>query len=209
MLSRDDYLREWSRLHGGIDPRGNRMVLGWLSMVYAVGGRVARFPLSPNGITALGVLVAALAVVVVTAGGWWLLVAAVLVGAAGLLDSLDGAVAVLTGRVTRLGALLDKVADRVGDALFVAVLWVAGAPLWLCAAGLVAAYLVELVRVRARDVVMVTVFERPTRVIVTAMFLAATAVLGGTWATLGATAWLGLGAAGTSQLLIGSRHMRR
>ena len=200
MLTRDGYLREWSRLHGGIDPRRSRLVLWWLSLVYAAGTRVARLPLSPNGITALGVVVAAAAVAVSAAGGWWLLLAAALVAKVGWADSLDGAVAVLTGRVTRLGALLDRAADRVGDALFVAALGVAGAPLWLCLAGLAAAYLVELLRLRAREVVLVTVFERPTRVIVTAMFLVATAVLGPAWATLGAAAWLALGVVGVAQL---------
>ena len=46
---------------------------------------------------------------------------------AGLLDNVDGAVAVLTGRATAWGAVLDAVADRVGDLALVGALLLAGA----------------------------------------------------------------------------------
>jgi CDP-diacylglycerol--glycerol-3-phosphate 3-phosphatidyltransferase len=53
------------------------------------------------------------------------------------------------------------------------------------------------------DVGVVTVSERPTRVIVTAAFLACAGIFtGAVWAALGAAAWVGLGAVGLAQLLV-------
>jgi CDP-diacylglycerol--glycerol-3-phosphate 3-phosphatidyltransferase len=52
------------------------------------------------------------------------------------------------------------------------------------------------------EVGVVTVWERPTRVIVTSAFLASAAVLGDPWATLGGAAWVGLGTVGLVQLLL-------
>jgi len=51
------------------------------------------------------------------------------------------------------------------------------------------------------EVGVVTVWERPTRVIVTAAFLGAAGALGDLWALLGAAAWVGLGVVGLAQLL--------
>ncbi len=65
----------------------------------------------------------------------------------------------------------------------------------------------EYLRARAAaagmtEVGVVTVWERPTRVIVTATFLAAAAVLGDPWPALGAWAWVGLGLVGFVQLAV-------
>ena len=52
------------------------------------------------------------------------------------------------------------------------------------------------------EVGVVTVWERPTRVIVTATFLGSAALLDDPWPTLGAAAWVGLGVVGLAQLLV-------
>ena len=55
------------------------------------------------------------------------------------------------------------------------------------------------------EVGVVTVWERPTRVVVTAMFLLGAGLYMGSsaqWATWGSWAWLGLGAVGLAQLLV-------
>ena len=59
------------------------------------------------------------------------------------------------------------------------------------------------------EIGVVTVWERPTRVIVTAVFLGCAGTYPGgdqTWAMLAAAAWLGLGLAGFGQLLVVVRH---
>ena len=102
--------------------------------------------------------------------------AAALVALSGLLDNLDGAVAVLTGRVTRWGALLDSVGDRLADGAAYLALWVVGGNAWWVVAAATLGFLHEYARARARalgqrDVLVLTVSERPTRIIVVAMFL--------------------------------------
>lgn len=200
-----EYLDGWQRLHGGYDPRGNALVRGWLTGTYAVASPLARIGVAPDAVTVVGVAVAAAALLPAAAGGAWLGVAGLLVVLAGLLDNVDGAVAVLTGRATARGAVLDAVADRVGDLLFLGALLAAGADLRLCTAAGALMLLQEYLRARATaagmsDVGVVTVWERPTRVIVTAAFLGSVALLGDPWADLGAAAWCGLGAVGLVQL---------
>lgn len=207
-MDREAYFDGWADLHGGYDPRGNRLVRLWLAGAYAVARPLAGARVRPDAVTVLGVLVSAAAAGMAAGDGrGWLAGAGLVVVVSGLLDNLDGAVALLTGRTTRWGHVLDSVADRVSDLLYLLALWLAGADAALCAAGGAIMLLQEYARARAAaggmsDVGVVTVWERPTRVIVTAAFLAAAAALGAPWPTLGAAAWVGLGTVGLAQLLV-------
>ena len=67
-------------------------------------------------------LVSAAVAVVAAPSGRWPLVAVGLVVLAGLLDNLDGAVAILSGRTSRWGFVLDSLADRLSDAAYVVAL---------------------------------------------------------------------------------------
>jgi len=203
----EGYFDRWAVMHGGYDPRSNVLVRWWLAIAYAVARPLAAARFSPDLVTMTGLLVTGVAALLARGEGWWLLGAAVLVVLAGLLDNVDGAVAVLRDRVTRWGAVLDPVTDRVGDVLMVLALGLAGAPWRACAIGGALMFLLEYVRARAAvagmtEVGVVTVWERPTRVIVTAAFLAAAAALGDPWPGLGAWAWAALGVVGLTQLLL-------
>ena len=210
VLPRDAYLDRWQGLHGGYDPRGSRLVHPWLSFVYAVARPFARLGVPPDVVTLLGVVVSALVVWLCWLGDRWVLLAAVVVGASGVLDSVDGAVAVLTDRVTTWGAVLDSVVDRVSDVLYLVALWLVGAPAWACVTAGVLVFTLEYTRARATavglsDVGIVTVGERPTRVIVVAMFLLGAGIYVGSaswWASLGAYASAGIGAVALVQLLV-------
>ena len=207
-MNRQGYLEQWSQLHGGVRPRG--LVGGWLRLVHACAHPFVVLGVPPNAITLTGLAVAALALPPAAAGAHWPLLAVVPVVLSALLDSLDGAVAVLTGRISRLGAVLDPACDRLADLCFLAALWLAGATAGWCLAGAVVALLHEQVRASARangmsEVGVVTVAERPTRVIVTAAFLLAAGLYPAAaahWATAGAIAWTTLGAVGLVQLSI-------
>jgi CDP-diacylglycerol--glycerol-3-phosphate 3-phosphatidyltransferase len=202
---RDGYFDRWVTTHGGYDPRSNALVRWWLGIAYAVARPLAAARVPPDLVTVTGLLATGVAALLATGGGWSLLGAAVLVVVAGLLDGVDGAVAVLRDRVTRWGSVLDPVTDRAGDLLMVAALGLAGAPWLACALGGALMFLLEYVRARAAvagmtEIGVVTVWERPTRVIVTAAFLASAALLGDPWPALGAWAWVGLGVIGLVQL---------
>ncbi|MBV9172764.1 MAG: CDP-alcohol phosphatidyltransferase family protein, partial [Chloroflexi bacterium] len=120
---------------------------------------------------------------------------------AALCDALDGAVAVLTNRATRFGAWADAIADRVADWAFAVVLWRCGAPWELALVAGVLSMARELYRIkvpRARSII--TVDERPTRVICTGVALLAAASTSADWAaTVCAAVWVVLATAGWLQ----------
>lgn len=210
VLGRDAYFEKWAELHGGYDPRSSRLTAMWLSLAYAVARPLAALRVPPDLVTGVGALLSALAVYLAWLQGSWVVVAAVVVAVSGLSDSLDGAVAVMTGRTTRWGYVLDSFVDRVCDCLYLVALWLVGAPAWVCVLGGFVMGMHEYTRARAGnagmgDIGVVTVAERPTRVIVTAVFLLGAGVhdhAAETWATAGAAVWVTVGAAGLVQLLV-------
>ncbi len=117
--------------------------------------------LRPNHVTVVGMLLTVGAGVALAAGraGWP--VAAGLIVAAGGCDMLDGTMATLGGLKSRLGGIVDSVADRVSDAaLYLGPLVYfarqpdAGGPpnltlMVLAGAGLTWAYLISYIRARA------------------------------------------------------------
>jgi phosphatidylglycerophosphate synthase len=167
----DEYATAWSALHGGFDPRrASLFVRGWLRLAFLIGRPLGRLGVPPTAVTVTGLLICACVPLVVladrTAGP---LAGAVLVLVAGVADSVDGAVAVTSGRATRLGHLYDSVADRLGEAAWLAAFWAAGAFGWLVVVAGGLSWLHEYVRARAtaggmQDIGVVTVGERPSRV---------------------------------------------
>jgi CDP-diacylglycerol--glycerol-3-phosphate 3-phosphatidyltransferase len=169
-------------LHGGVDPRrSSRSTRTWVRLAYAVGRGLAALRVSPDVITVVGLVLSAAVPVVVLFGGWWLLAAAALVLASAVADSTDGAVAVLTSRTSRLGAFTDAMADRLSEAAWLLALWLAGVPGILVAVCGALTYLHEYARARAAaagmsGVGVVSVAERPIRVILTIVALVLGAV---------------------------------
>lgn len=126
-----------------------------------VGALLARLGLTPNMVTILGVLLqGAVAYFVVTGH---LLMAGFVQIAALFADTWDGAVAKVTGKTSRFGALLDSTTDRLSDSLFfLSIAWLYGvspdAPhrdqSWVAAVSmtaLVATVLVSYVKARAES----------------------------------------------------------
>jgi CDP-diacylglycerol--glycerol-3-phosphate 3-phosphatidyltransferase len=183
VLSRDEYLAEWSRWHGGTDPAASRLVHGWLTLAYTLARAVAWLP--PLAATALGLLVALAAVGPALAGGAWPVAAGLLVGLSGLLDSLDGALALAGGRASRRGYVLDSAVDRLTEAAYAAALWAAGAPGWLAAAFGALCWLPDYLRARAgqagvAETGSISVWERPTRVAMTGFTLGGAGIVAAT-----------------------------
>ena len=210
----DDYVEAWSRLHGGFDPRtGSAAVRGWVLTAYRMGSWLTARRVGPTAVTLAGVILCLAVPLAAPAGRAGLLVGAVLVLLAGLADTLDGAVAVLSGRVTRLGSVLDSVADRVGEAAWLTAFWLAGAPGWLSVAAGAASWLHEYARARATvagmsEIGAVTVGERPTRVSIAVSGLLVAGVFGhaAIVLTVGAAVWLALAVVGLGQLGVAIRR---
>jgi phosphatidylglycerophosphate synthase len=147
-------------------------------------------------------------------GDGWLVAAGLLVGLSGLLDSLDGALAIATDRASRRGFVLDSAVDRLTEAAYAAALWVAGAPGWLAAAFGALCWLPDYLRARAgqagvAETGALSVWERPTRVVLTGSTLGGAGVLAGASGvvvTAGTAAGVVLGAVAVAQLGISLRR---
>lgn len=202
-MDRQAFLDGWSALHGGARP--SHLVKIWLLIVLAISRPLVALGISADAVT-LGSLFLAGTTPLLALFGHLAAAAAVVVLSA-LLDSLDGAVAQLSGNPTRWGALIDALADRVSDAAFGAALWVAGAPSWMALLAIAIGWGHEYCRAKAgalgmTEVGTLTVAERPTRVIVVATFLlAASARPTGSWPSWGAAALTFLGLIGLVHLL--------
>jgi phosphatidylglycerophosphate synthase len=208
-----DYADRWSRLHGGFDPRtATAVVRGWLFLSYWVSRQLARTGTGPNTVTVAGLLLSIGAPVTAWLGGWWPALGAVLVLVSALADTADGALAIITGRASRLGRVLDSVTDRLAEACWVLALVLVGVPAGLAVATGALAWLHEYVRARAtvagmHDVGTVTVAERPTRIIlvIAALVAAPYAVI----ATVATAIWAVLGVIGLVQLAVAVRRELR
>lgn len=182
------WLDGWQDLHG-VAP--SPLVRRWLVLVHRLGSPLARTGVHPDVLTFLS-LVSAGAVLLVPSWAGVLLV----VLSSGL-DGLDGCVAVLQQRASRRGYVLDSTVDRCCDVLFVVAMVRVGGPLEVGAAGGFAVLLLEYIRARAGEVLVVTIAERPVRVLVTVFALALDQGAVGLWVLTGLTAagLLQLGAA--------------
>jgi phosphatidylglycerophosphate synthase len=231
-----DYATRWAQQHGGYDPRrASPLVRGWLWLAYRIARLLGAARIGPDPVTAAGVLFAGVVPVTARFGGAWPLLGALLVVAGALADTVDGALALVSGRGSALGQVYDAVADRLSEALWLGAFWLLGAPGWLVAGCGAVSWLHEYVRARAavagmRELGAVTLAERPTRVLL-AMFGLVVAGLVGLVAsaagvsatgrdsatsataagsvTAAAAIWLLLGAVGLVQLAAAVRRALR
>jgi CDP-diacylglycerol--glycerol-3-phosphate 3-phosphatidyltransferase len=181
--SGDEHVRDWAGLHLTEPPQG--FVGGWLRAAAAVARPLARAGVSPNAVT-VAALVAAVAAVPLAAVDGWVgpATACLAVTVSGLLDALDGAVAVQAGRTTKVGFLLDSALDRLADVALPAALAVVAAEhgghgvvaARLAVAAVAACWWLEYVRARGSlagvtGKQLVTPGERPTRIVLSAVGL--------------------------------------
>jgi CDP-diacylglycerol--glycerol-3-phosphate 3-phosphatidyltransferase len=139
---------------------------------------LARTPLTPNAVTWLGFIVSLGAAALIVTRHF--LAAGVVVLVAGAFDLLDGALARLTGRTTRFGAILDSTLDRLSEAaLLLGLVYVfarEGEVGWCLLAGfsIVGSLVVSYIRARMEGLGIeckAGLFTRPERVVVLALGL--------------------------------------
>ena len=160
---------------------------------------LGRLGLSPDGLTILGFAITAVGATMLAFGMW--LVGALVVFAGGVFDLFDGALARATGRVSKLGAFMDSVFDRWGEALVYVGLVVgldrAGLQMgaWLAAGAMASAFLVSYTRAKSEGLgftpgtgmAAVGLMPREVRLIVLTAGLAAAGLAGGVTDTADAT----------------------
>lgn len=166
MLNERQFLTKWSVLHGNAAPVG--IVRGWLWISYRM-ARSLRF-MSPNAITLSGVVIA-VAMLTISRSPW----VALLLVLSLIADGLDGSLALIRGQESSLGSLYDSLADRVTEASWAYIFYVAGAPAWCAMAlwflgGLQEYARAKVISLGITDVGVITPAERPMRA--SALFIA-------------------------------------
>ena len=161
MLTKEAFNAKWSTLHSDAPIKG--AVAWWLKISYRFGLIATLLRISPNVLTLLGLLSAAMTAL--TAPSWW----AVLFLVFSLFcDGIDGSVAIFQKRESAWGATLDSVVDRISEAFWLYALYVIGIPAWLAIALWSIAAFQEYARAKlsslgVRDIGVVTPAERPVR----------------------------------------------
>ncbi len=157
---------------------------------------LGRLGLSPNGLTLLGFGITLVAAVLAGVQLW---LAAGIVGLlGGVFDLFDGALARATGRVSRIGAFLDSVFDRWGEAVLYLGIVVGsvaagfGLGTGLAAFAMGSAFLVSYTRAKAEGLgftagsgmAEVGLAPREVRLVILAIGLSAAGLTGGVEATI-------------------------
>jgi phosphatidylinositol phosphate synthase len=166
---------------------------------------LTRTRLTPNALTATGVLLCALASILVVFEDrneilfYWLAAAVFVIGSA--LDILDGALARAGGKTTPFGAFIDSTTDRVSEGfMLTAIAYVLAAnhhPVFVSVAmvAMLGSFLVSYTRAKAESLGLrgdVGIGSRAERVVVitAGLVLAPWGMLGWALVLLAATAWI-------------------
>jgi CDP-diacylglycerol--glycerol-3-phosphate 3-phosphatidyltransferase len=152
-------------------------------LAYRITGPIIRIlsksGITPNVLTFINLALNIIAAYLVAVG--YFLPGGLLVLTAGLFDLLDGALARYTKQITRFGAILDSVVDRISEAVIFCglLLWYipqeeAGLEIVLILVVLIGSFLISYIRARAEGLgwqCQVGLFTRAERVIVLAIGL--------------------------------------
>jgi len=161
MLTKEEFYAKWSSLHGDAPVSG--VVAWWLKISYRFGLIATLLRISPNALTMLGLISAA--VTALTATSWWAMVFLVF---SLFCDGIDGSVAIFQKRDSAWGATLDSVADRISEAFWLFALYLIGIPAWLAITLWSIAAFQEYARAKltslnVSDIGVITPAERPVR----------------------------------------------
>ena len=169
LKSEQEFTQRWSQIHGGAEITG--AVKGWLAISYRVARICAVLRISPNLLTALGLLTAIAMAATDNAG-----FALVLLVVSLIMDGIDGSVAIVQSKESEWGGVLDSVADRIAEACWLYAGWKNGIPAWIVISMWTIAFTQEYARARLaslghKEIGEVTPTERPVRAIFMAFAL--------------------------------------
>ncbi|CAB4662072.1 unannotated protein [freshwater metagenome] len=157
----EEFIARWSSLHNDAPVKG--VVAWWLKISYRFGLIATLLRITPNVLTLLGLVSAAMTAL--TATSWWAVFFLVF---SLFCDGIDGSVAIFQKRESAWGATLDSVVDRVSEAFWLYALYVIGVPAWLAITLWSIAAFQEYARAKltslgVQDIGIVTPTERPVR----------------------------------------------
>ena len=163
LLTQAEFEARWSALHGGAEIKG--AVAWWLSISYQMARICSALRISPNFLTLLGLLTA-----VAMAFSDYAEIALLLLVTSLIFDGIDGSVAIVQQRESNWGSLLDSLADRISEALWLYMGWKVGVPAWIAISMWTIASTQEYARARLaslghNQIGVVTPTERPVRAI--------------------------------------------
>lgn len=153
---------------------------------------MGRAGLTPDALTVIGFFVTVVGAVLLSQQLW--VAGGLVVFAGGVFDMFDGTLARATGRVSRLGAFMDSVFDRWGEAVvYVGLIAGLGASGWadapvFAAAAMAAAFMVSYARARAeglgfgagRGMAAVGIMPREVRLVILTLGLVVGGLVGTT-----------------------------
>lgn len=166
--------KNWSELHSGAEVTG--IIKYWVHFSKYLAKPFIWLRISPNQISILAIFISAPFIFYPSA--WWLVILGL------ILDGIDGRVAIERNKVSKFGAVLDSISDRVIEAIWALGLYMLGLNLVLILLFVGTGWIQEYLRARAgglgyRKIGIVTICERPTR----AIFIALISLLT-LWSTL-------------------------
>jgi CDP-alcohol phosphatidyltransferase-like enzyme len=190
-LAEDDLRARWAARHPGYEVRRG-VLLWWLRAMWRLARPLTTARVPPDVVTLTG-LVLAIASARARPGR----ATPLLIGSA-IADGLDGAVAIVGDTSSAHGSMLDHACDRVGDIAAGIVLCRAGAPGALVIPAIALSFAQET---WLRRPPVITVNERPTRIVCAAVGDVGRGVAGRRWpAVVAALVWDALAAIATVQL---------
>lgn len=160
-MNKSEFFKSWSKLHGDAPITG--IVKGWLTISFLLVKPLAKLKVTPNALTIFGLFFGVL--LYLNALSNW---AVFLLTLSLICDGIDGSLAIITGKTSKWGAVLDSVVDRITE-LFWALAFIAiGANQYVVIAALLIASIQEYLRARIAglglsEVGVVTIAERPVR----------------------------------------------
>lgn len=148
-------------MHGNAKISG--IVRGWLTISYLLVKPLAKLKITPNILTIFGLFFGVL--LYLNALSNWAVILLIL---SLICDGIDGSLAIITGKGSKWGAMLDSVVDRVTEFFWALTFIAIGANTNVVIAALLIASVQEYLRARAgglglSEVGVVTIAERPVR----------------------------------------------
>lgn len=160
-MHKEEFFSTWSSLHG--DAKIEGIVKAWLQISYNSARFLAKLKVTPNILTFAGLF---FAIALWQYANSW--AAALFLVLSLFFDGIDGSLAILQKKTSKLGAFTDSFVDRISEVFWALALYKLGAPATLVFIALLVTYIQEYLRARAGglghvEVGIVTICERPVR----------------------------------------------